>query len=300
MLDGHDGHDHAGHPSNVAGRRPGRVDHDLGGDPPPVGQHRAHPATGHLHAGDPGAGVDPHAQRAGAVGQGPGQQRGLQVAVARQPAGEQHVPDVQQCQLVRRLGRVEQMHLQPVRGGGARLSLQLLDPLRRGGQPESAHAAPAGVATGQLAQFGIECRGVHDHAGLADGRTQLPHEAGRVPRGAVRQIVLLHKHHIGPTQARQVVGDAAAGHAAADDDRTRTRRQIHGHDAVVPPRASALNGLNEYLIPVRAGIDDPDRHGPHSVHHDADHVGPVGNNAGPDAFGLFSADGGAQAWRRFR
>lgn len=39
------------------------------------------------------------------------------------------------------------------------------------------------------------------------------------------------------------------------------------------PPVHLLNGLNEYLIPGRVGIDDRDRNGPHFAHHDADHVG---------------------------
>ena len=49
-------------------------------------------------AGDPDAGDDPHAERGGARGERGGQLRGLQPAVAGQPARGEHVADVEQRQ----------------------------------------------------------------------------------------------------------------------------------------------------------------------------------------------------------
>ena len=45
------------------------------------------------------------------------------------------------------------------------------------------------------------------------------------------RLVLLHDDDVGPAQPGQVVGDAAAGDAAADDDRPR----IGPHTGVIPP-----------------------------------------------------------------
>ncbi len=45
-----------------------------------------------------------------------------------------------------------------------------------------------------------------------------------MPRGAVGQLVLLEQHHVGLAHLGEVVGDAAAEDAAADDDDPRLRR----------------------------------------------------------------------------
>jgi hypothetical protein len=38
--------------------------------------------------------------------------------------------------------------------------------------------------------------------------------------------MLFKQDHVGPTQVRKVIGDAASGHAAADDDDTCTCGQL--------------------------------------------------------------------------
>ncbi|BCB87672.1 hypothetical protein Psuf_049850 [Phytohabitans suffuscus] len=98
MLDRHDRDGDPGEPPHVSGRRAGRVHHDLGGDPPLAGPHRAHPAALHLDPGDPYPGVDLDAELARAGRERRGERLGAQVAVAGQPTGGPHVGDVQQRQ----------------------------------------------------------------------------------------------------------------------------------------------------------------------------------------------------------
>jgi hypothetical protein len=64
---------------------------------------------------------------------------------------------------------------------------------------------------------------VDGHAVLPEGhqrhrRIELRHEAGRVVGATARELVLLDQQHVAPAGAREVIGDAAAGDAAADDD----------------------------------------------------------------------------------
>ena len=54
-----------------------------------------------------------------------------------------------------------------------------------------------------------------------------PDEAGRVPGGALGQLVLLDQHDVGPAEPGQVVGDAAARDPAADDH-ARAHRSAQG------------------------------------------------------------------------
>ena len=53
------------------------------------------------------------------------------------------------------------------------------------------------------------------HVGVA---VQRVHPAGRVPRGAGRQLLALEQDDVGPTRLGEVVEHAGADDAASDDD----------------------------------------------------------------------------------
>jgi hypothetical protein len=236
VLDGHDGHGDAGHPSDVAGRDAGAVHDHLGRDPPVRGEHRADRAVDRLDPLDPDAGEQRRAEGTRSGGERLCQAGRFEVTVAGEPPGGEHVIDVQRRGEVGRLRAVEQVQVQPVRGRRADLPAQFGHPFRGGREPQAADAAPARVEPGAFAQLGVQRRRVHDHLGLRDGRPQLADEAGRMPRGSLGQVVLLHEHDVGPSHPRQVVGDAAARDATADDDGAGTLGEIGLHGGVITPR----------------------------------------------------------------
>ena len=218
---------------------------------PCVGDDGPHRAAGRLDRLDPHAGAQRRAERPGAGGEGLRQPRRFQVSVAGEPAGGEHVVDLERRRERGGLGPVEQVQVEPVGGGGADLPVQLVHPFRRGGQAQAADAAPARVEPGLVAQFRVQGRRIHDHFGLGDGRTQLADEAGRVPGGALGQVVLLEEHDVGPAQPGEVVGDAATGHAAADDHGAGAIGKGDRHRGVITPGAgqgkSKGLGSTQYL-----------------------------------------------------
>jgi hypothetical protein len=52
-----------------------------------------------------------------------------------------------------------------------------------------------------------------------------PTRTGGVPRGAVRELQALEEHHVVHAALGEVIRDAAADRAAADDDDARMRRK---------------------------------------------------------------------------
>ena len=98
-----------------------------------------------------------------------------------------------------------------------------------------------------LGQLGVEADGVLHHLRQADGRAQLADQAGRVPRRAVGQVVLLDQHDVRPAQLGEVVEDAAAADAAADDNSSGLR--AHPPDAATTgiDRSSLANNMG-YMI----------------------------------------------------
>jgi len=64
----------------------------------------------------------------------------------------------------------------------------------------------------------IELDARHVDAGERDGRAKLTDEARRVEGGSARQLTPVEHQHVAAPRERQVVRDAAAGDAAADDD----------------------------------------------------------------------------------
>ena len=94
--------------------------------------------------------------------------------------------------------------------------------LEAGGEP--------GLGLQRLVQPG---RVLHEpRAALA--RAQLADQPGRVPGRAARQPALLEQQHVGDAELRQVVGDAGADDAAADDRRRGRGRAGVASSALSP------------------------------------------------------------------
>ena len=110
----------------------------------------------------------------------------------------------------------------------ALLPAELLHPLVGRRQSERADLVPAGVDARLGRQAPVELGAVHHHPRERDARAQLPHEPRRVERRARRQLAAVEQQHVLPAELGQVVGDARAGDAAADDDRAEALRHLDG------------------------------------------------------------------------
>ena len=170
-----------------------------------------HPGRGHPFD-------DPDAQLPGALGQRGGHAHRVGPALVGDVEGGQHVVGAGQRPQVRQLPRRDLHVLDPEAVHPGRLAAQRLLPPRAGGQRDVPDRAEPGGVPGLLLQPGVqvprvaaeEQRGLVRHPGRGD-------QPGRVPCRPGGQLVLLEQDHVGPAQVGQVVGDAAAGHPAADD-----------------------------------------------------------------------------------
>ena len=83
---------------------------------------------------------------------------------------------------------------------------------------EAAALPPAGGETGFRFQRRIQLDAVAAHARLVAIGAQLPDQAGCMPGGAAGELALFQQHDVRAAQLGEVVGGAAAGDAAANDD----------------------------------------------------------------------------------
>ena len=144
-----------------------------------------------------------------------------------QEGRRQHAVGAHRREALLRLGGRHDLDRQAEALRPAGLALDLLQPLRRGGQAKAAQLVPAGILARLLAQLGVEPDRVLHHLGQADRRAKLADQAGRVPRRPMGELELLHQHHVRPAHAGQVVEDGAAADPSADDDRPRFRLHVH-------------------------------------------------------------------------
>ncbi len=130
----------------------GAVHHYLGLDVAERGPQPRHASALLQHGCHSALLDDPHAAHARALGERHGDIGGIGLAIRGQEGRTHQIGDIHHGPEIARLGRREQMHLQPeaVRGGG--LAADLGEARRVAGETQSAVAFPAGGEPG----FGLE------------------------------------------------------------------------------------------------------------------------------------------------
>ena len=88
-------------------------------------------------------------------------------------------------------------------------------------QADAAAAMPADRLAGQRFQFRIETGAVHMHLGHVQRTVEMRALARRMPGRAGSQLALFHQHDVAPAFERQMVEQAHAHDAAADDHHSR-------------------------------------------------------------------------------
>ena len=96
---------------------------------------------------------------------------------------------------------------------------------------------PGGLS-GLRFELGQEAAGVGAELGVGVAGPRGADEPRRVPARAGGELPALQKHDVGPSELRQVVGDARASDPASDDHCARAFRQRPAHDGL-PPVARA-------------------------------------------------------------
>ena len=86
------------------------------------------------------------------------------------------------------------------------------------GQHQAARQVDRAVLAGDPLDLLVQLDRVLLEPGDVRVAVERVHPAGRVPRGAGRQLAPLEEHDVGPAGLRQVVQDAGADDAATDDD----------------------------------------------------------------------------------
>ena len=212
VVDRHRRRERADHRRNLGRPDPAGVHDGLGLDRAGRRLDGAHLAarseadTRHLRAR-----ADLDAESAGGVGEGVGGGVRVDAAVVAHPdraverlrAGLRH-------QRERLLGADHvDVEADPARPAGA--APQLHQALLAGGDPEASEPL-------EHAELLVELDAVAAEAHHRRRGVELGDEAGRVAGRAARQLTLLDKDDVGPPGLGQVVGDAAPGDAAADDN----------------------------------------------------------------------------------
>ncbi len=147
------------------------------------------------------------------------------VAVLGDPAAAEKPPRLEQ-----RVERAHLLHADDVDAGDAegvvhrRDPLELLEAHLAVGDAEAADPAKARGLSGLLLELVDEAHGVLAQPGVALARAHGADQPGRVPAGAAGKLPALEQHHLTPAELCQVIGDARANHAAADDDRAGALR----------------------------------------------------------------------------
>ena len=133
------------------------------------------------------------------------------------------------------------------------VALELGHALARARHGEAAAALPAG----RLARLGfealVEIGAVPDEPGQVARGAQLTHETRRMPRRAAGETALLEQHHVLPPELGQVVGDARADDAAADNDHARAWLAITGRGSAPGRRCRSFSAGAPPAEPRAAG-----------------------------------------------
>src|SRR5206468_3074178 len=229
VLRGVQRHVHARHAADVASPQPGAVHDDVARDVAVVrGDTRGGAAVavdaGHGHVLDDGGAALPRALREG--------QRGVdrvRAPVARNPHGPGQIVRAHERPEASGLARRDDLDLdaETLRHRGAALEL---DQALAG--PRDADAAgtpePRGLS-GLRLELLVEHGAVAREAREVVAGSKLADESRRVPGGAARELSALEQQDVAPPEPRQVIRDATADDASADDDGARVRWDRSGH-----------------------------------------------------------------------
>ena len=121
----------------------------------------------------------------------------------------------------------DDLALQVVGLGGRSCAQQLHHALGRASHCDSAALLPAGGESGFFFKSCVQLRRILHQTSAGLRRTQLPHQAGGMPRGAGRELALLEQNNVGHTERSQVIRDRTADDAATDDYYLGAGGKIH-------------------------------------------------------------------------
>ena len=200
----------------------GAVDDDVGVDAAFLAAlcpgHAADAAILAVNGSDLDALDDLRAALAGALGERHGDVGRVALAVERQVHGADHAVGVEMRIHLLDLGWRDLAHVNVEGARHRRLAVELVLALLGQCHRDRADLAHAGGNTGLFLKSDVEVGRIFRQPRHVLRAAQLADQAGGMPGRARRQLLALQQHDVGPAELCQVIGDRAAGYAAADDD----------------------------------------------------------------------------------
>src|ERR1700730_1818445 len=250
---GKDRHRDAGQPAHPRGRGTGGVDDYRRGDLTLGCAHAAHFAAGYVDGRHLDAFHDAGAQLAGPLREALGHLGGAGEAVLRAPDGGDQVVHAQRGHDGLRFFRRDDAHVDAQAPLERDARLEAAQVLFVRDQEEIADLLEARVDAELLREILEHAEALEREADLRLGRELGADAARGLAGGAAADCLALEDDDVTLATPGQVIGDAAADHAAADDDHACCLWLIHGSDR--PRHASAFQ-QRVVNAPWRAGIAD--------------------------------------------
>ena len=162
--------------------------------------------------------VDGDTHLAGAAGQLHGRPARVEPAIARQVHGAVETLAGHVGEDAQRFRGRDRVHVEA--DGLRHADLPLEEPLliAARGDAQAADLVPVLHGIRLRLEFPVEADAVLPHPHQRRRGVEVRHHPGGVPGGAAGQRALVHERHVRPTLAGEVIGDAASGDAAPDDD----------------------------------------------------------------------------------
>ena len=221
-------HGGAGFGAQVMGPHAGAVDDRVSAQHALRGAHADGAAVFHQDLLDLGVLKNARAAALGAFGQGLSGVDRVGAPILGQEHAADQVASVHAGPELTDLPGREGLHFQAEALGHGGSAQQFLQAGGMGGNGHRASLAEPSGLPGFLLQRGVERGGVLRQSRQVVGGAQLADQPRRMPGGATGQLLAFQQHHVSAASQGQVVGDAAAHNAAADNHHLRPIWQVHG------------------------------------------------------------------------
>ena len=229
---------HSGEAAEVARPQPRRAHHELAGDVARLGPHSGHPSVLGEDARDRYVLDAAHSAAARAFHVGAHHVDGARHSVDLEPRAAQQVVGAHERVEVSDLLGGDDLHApeaeRVVRIGQA---LELREAVAAVRDGDAADLAEAGRLPGLRLDLRKEVARIGAQPRVGVARPRGAYESRRVPARAGSELPALEEDDVRPSELREVIGDAGAGHATADDHCARALGQCLAHRKFLQDRA---------------------------------------------------------------
>ena len=211
------------HAADLAGPEAACIHHLFAADRAFVGDHRPAAVLFRHQFLDLGVAVDLRTALAGRDGIGVGHAGRIDMALVRIIDGAGEMAGIDQRMQALRFVEGNEVDIEAHIFALGDHRLQIVEAFRSPGSHDPAGQMHAGRLTGNLLDLLVEIDGVFLQLGDVRIAVQCVHAARRMPGRARCQLAALHQNHVFPAQFGQVVENATANDAPADNNDLRMR-----------------------------------------------------------------------------